>query len=164
MTDTMQLFLEQELKVLNDAKEVLVYSFNKCSAIGIKESYLPEELESFESFTGRFARISDILIQKIFRLVDELDLDSQGTIRDRINRAEKKELIESSEVFIEIRIVRNDIAHEYLPEAIHDIFGKVLLLTPHLLEGVEKTIEYFKKYTVLTDNEKASFNVPRNNQ
>jgi len=147
MTDQMQLLLVKELKVLCDARDVLEYSFNKCSAIGIKDSYEPEELESFESFTGRFARLSDILIQKIFRLVDELDLDSQGTIRDRINRAEKKELIVSSDVFIEIRIIRNDIAHEYLPEAIHDIFKKVLLLTPHLIDGVERTIAYCAKYT-----------------
>lgn len=146
MTHTMQVLLVQELKVLKDAREVLLYSFAKCSSIGIKEAYEPEELESFESFTGRFARLSDILIQKIFRLVDELDLDTQGTIRDRINRAEKKELIASSDVFIEIRIVRNDIAHEYLPEAIHDLFGKVLTLTPHLLDGIERTLTYCDKY------------------
>jgi hypothetical protein len=142
----MQLLLVKELRVLDDAREVLLYSFNKCNAIGIKDKYEPEELESFESFTGRFARLSDILIQKIFRLVDELDLDTQGTVRDRINRAEKKELIVSSDIFVEIRMVRNDIAHEYLPEAIHDIFGKVLLLTPRLLDGVERTMTYCKKY------------------
>jgi hypothetical protein len=147
MTDQMQLLLVNELKLLKDATEVLLYSFNKCSAIGIKESYEPEELESLESFTGRFARLSDILIQKVFRLVDKLDLDTQGTVRDRINRAEKKELIVSSDVFIEIRMIRNDIAHEYLPEAIHDIFEKVLSLAPHLIDGVERTIEYCTKYT-----------------
>lgn len=146
MTDQMQLLLKNELQLLKDAREVLLYSYNKCNAIGIKGAYEPEELESFESFTGRFARLSDILIQKIFRLVDELDLDSQGTIRDRINRAEKKGLIASSDVFIEIRIIRNDIAHEYLPEAIRDIFEKVLMLTPDLLEGVERTIVYCSKY------------------
>ena len=147
MTGQMQLLLVNELQLLKDAKEVLVYSFNKCNTIGIKESYEPEELESFESLTSRFARLSDILIQKIFRLVDELDLDTQGTIRDRINRAEKKELIVSSDIFVEIRIIRNDIAHEYLPEAIHDIFERVLLLTPHLLEGVERTLSYCSKHT-----------------
>ena len=146
MTEQMRLLLLKELKVLDDARDILVYSFNKCSAIGIKENYEPEELESFESYTGRFARLSDILIQKIFRLVDEMDLDTQGTIRDRINRAEKKELIASSDIFVEIRIVRNDIAHEYLPEAIRDIFGKVLSLTPHLLDGVERTKTYCSKY------------------
>ena len=147
MTENMHLLLEQELMLLNNAKDVLLYSYNKCKTIGLKETYEPEELESFESFTGRFARLSDILIQKIFRLVDELDLDSQGTIRDRINRAEKKELIPSSEVFVEIRMIRNDIAHEYLPEAIYDLFGKVLSLTPQLLDGVERTMAYCEKYS-----------------
>lgn len=147
MTEKLKLLLISELKLLNDANEVLTYSFNKCSNIGIKESYQPEELESFESFTGRFARLSDILIQKIFRLIDELDLDTQGTVRDRINRAEKKELIVSSDVFIEIRMIRNEIAHEYLPEAIHDMFGKVLVLTPNLLDAVVRTMEYCLKYT-----------------
>ena len=147
MTDQMQLLLQNELKILDDAKEVLLYSFNKCSRIGIKNKYEPEELESFESFTGRFARLSDILIQKIFRLVDELDLDSHGTVRDRINRAEKKGLITSSDVFVEIRVLRNDIAHEYLPEAIQEIFGKVLSLTPSLLDGVQRARNYCQKYT-----------------
>lgn len=147
MTDQLRLLLVKELKLLCDAREVLEYSLRKCGTIGIKELYEPEELESFESFTGRFARLSDILIQKIFRLVDELDLDAQGTIRDRINRAEKKGLIISSDIFVEIRMIRNDIAHEYLPEAIRDIFGKVLSLAPHLLDSVERTIAYCTKYT-----------------
>ncbi len=146
MTDQLRVLLKNDLKLLHDACEVLEYSFKKCRDIGLKEYYEPEELESFESFTGRFARLSDILIQKLFRLVDELDLDSAGTVRDRINRAEKKGLIERSDVFVEIRMVRNDIAHEYLPEAIHDIFGKVLTLTPHLMDGVGRTMEYCRKY------------------
>lgn len=79
--------------------------------------------------------------------MDELDLDSQGTIRDRINRAEKKELIANSDVFVEIRMIRNDIAHEYLPEAIHDLFRKVLSLTTQLLDGVERTMAYCEKYS-----------------
>lgn len=146
MTDQLYLILQKELKLLVDATDVLLYSFDKCSRIGLKQAYQPEELESFESFTGRFARLSDILIQKIFRLIDEIDLETQGTVRDRINRAEKKELIGSSETFVEIRLVRNDIAHEYLPEAIHETFAKVLELTPALLDSVERVKAYSQRY------------------
>lgn len=145
--DQLKLVLQHDLKILSDATELLEYSFNKCSKIGIKSRYEPEELESFESCTGRFARLSDILIQKVLRLVDEMDLESQGTIRDRINRAEKKELIGSSDTFVEIRMVRNDIAHEYLPEAIQEIFVKVLELTPALLDGVARIKKYCERYT-----------------
>jgi len=149
VTEQLYQILQKELKLLSDATEVLEYSFKKCNRIGIKATYEPEELESFESFTGRFARLSDILIQKIFRLIDEVDLDTQGTVRDRINRAEKKELILNSDTFVEIRMVRNDIAHEYLPEAIQEIFVKVLELTPALLDGVERVRRYCQRYSGL---------------
>ena len=39
--------------------------------------------------TSRFARLSDIIIQKIFRLIESLELEEPGTVRDRINQAEK---------------------------------------------------------------------------
>ena len=57
--------------------------------------------------SARFARVSDILVQKIFRLIDILDLEDSGTVLDRINRAEKKDLVGSAREFIEIRELRN---------------------------------------------------------
>lgn len=145
MTEELKKLLEKELQLLDDASQVLGYSFAKCRNIGIKDDYTPEELESFESLCSRFARLSDIMTRKIFRLLAEIALEQPGTVRDRINRAEKWNLIESAETFVDIRIVRNDIAHEYLPEAILDIFKKVLALTPSLLRGVALTMDYGRK-------------------
>ncbi len=142
MTEDLKKLLRSELQLLEDASQVLDYSFTKCSKIGIKPDYSPEELESFESLCSRFARLSDIMTQKIFRLLAEIALEQPGTVRDRINRAEKWCLIESAETFVDIRIVRNDIAHEYLPEALRDIFKKVLALTPALLKSVDLTKSY----------------------
>ncbi len=56
------------------------------------------------------ARLSDLLIQKLFRPIDQPE-DESGTIRDRINRAEKKGLIAAVAKFIEIRELRNQIAY-----------------------------------------------------
>lgn len=142
MTEDLKKLLQKELQLLDDASQVLAYSFNKCSKIGLKEDFSPEELESFESLCSRFARLSDIMTQKIFRLLAEIALEQPGTVRDRINRAEKWNLIETAEEFVAIRIVRNDIAHEYLPEAIRDIFKKVMGLTPALLKSVDLTKGY----------------------
>ena len=75
---------------MDNAVSVLKFSEEKCRAIGIKEEYTPDELDRFESLTSRFARLCDILLQKVFRLVDEIDLDLQSTLRDRINRAARK--------------------------------------------------------------------------
>jgi len=142
VTEDLRILLKKELLLLEDAAQVLSYSFDKCTKIGLKSEYSPDELESFESLCSRFARLSDIMIQKIFRLLSEIALELPGSVRDRINRAEKWELIENAEIFVEIRMVRNDIAHEYLPEAILDIFKKVMKLTPALLQGVILTNRY----------------------
>jgi len=146
MTDDLRLLLQKELKLLEDAAEVLRYSFEKCCQIGEKQDYAPEELESFESLCSRFARLSDIVTQKLFRLLDEIELESPGSVRDRINRAEKRGLVENADTFVAIRMLRNDIAHEYLPEAIRDIFKKVLALTPKLLASVDAQKNYCSKY------------------
>ena len=143
--DSLQL-LKQQLTLLDNAASVLKFSEEKCQVIGIKEEYTPDELDRFESLTSRFARLCDILLQKIFRLVDELDLEAQGTVRDRINRAEQKGLIKNAEQFIECRALRNDIAHEYVPENVLVIFQKVLEITPDLLESVETVKAYCEKY------------------
>jgi len=142
MTDNLKNLLLKELQLLEDAAQVLRYSFDKCSRIGLKEDYTPDELESFESLCSRFARLSDIMTQKLFRLLDELALDTPGSVRDRINRAEKRGGIDKAEDFVAIRILRNDIAYEYLPEAIRDIYCKVMELTPILLASVALTKRY----------------------
>jgi hypothetical protein len=139
--------LQREMQLLLDANKMLEYSYGNCTRIGAKDTYSLEELDKFEALTSRFARVSDILIQKIFRLLDILELEQHGSIIDRIHRSEKREIIASADIFKEIRYLRNDIAHEYVPHAVGEIFKKVLQFTPYILESVQKVVEYVKKFT-----------------
>lgn len=138
--------LFETLTLFRSAVESLSYSCVKCSKIGLKEKYDLEELESFESLTSRFSRVSDILIQKIFKNIDELELESDGSILDRINRAEKRGLINSSENLRQIREIRNEIAHEYRISNLVGIFSDVLKFSPDLLSSLEKLEVFVKKY------------------
>ncbi len=138
--------LKNELTLLEDSAKILSRSFQRCQDIGHKKEYSLEELDHFEGLTSRFARLSDILIQKTFRLIEILDLDLPGTVRDRINRAEKKDLIRSAQLFVEIRDLRNDIAHEYLSKKFIDIYQKVMEWTPVLLETVQNVKKYCERY------------------
>ena len=138
--------LKLELRNLEKAREILSYSYEKCSKIGVHPSLSNDELEAFEALAARFSRLSDIVIQKVLRYLDALDLEETGTIRDRINRAEKKELINSAEDLIQIRLLRNEIAHEYKPETIYAIFQQVLKLSPILLAAVDQISEKSKQY------------------
>lgn len=142
------LLLEQQLLAMAQMETLLKWSLDRCQAIPLTADQMPEheDLEKFESLTARFARFNDILLQKIFRLIDTIDLDDGGTVRDRINRAEKKGLIEDAQRFIEIRELRNRIAHEYQPEAMSIIFPETLQATPTLLDIAERVRRYCLRY------------------
>lgn len=140
------ILLKIELNLLERATKTLRYSQKRCLLLGKKEVYSLDEEERFESLTARFARVCDILVQKIFRLIDVIDLEDQGTVLDRINRAEKKGLIGSARLLIEMRELRNRIAHDYAPKAVAQIFHEVLAHTTQLLNAVTLTKKHTQKY------------------
>jgi hypothetical protein len=136
------IMLKSELKLLTDAASVLSYSYDKCKAFAMKESYSQEELDKLENLASRFARLNDIILQKIIRTIHVIDLDDVVTLRDSINLAEKKKIIEDAIVMIEMRELRNSIVHEYVPEVVKKVFCKSMELTPSLLKNVELINQY----------------------
>ena len=146
MRDKALKLLVDELNLLTGASNILEYTYKKCEGIKITKNCTQDEIDLLELLASRFARLSDILIKKVFRLLEKIDLDDDGTIRDTINRAEKKGLIKSADTFIEIRTLRNDFAHEYIPEAMSDIFLDVFMYSPELLDSVSRVKQYCTKY------------------
>jgi hypothetical protein len=57
---------------------------------------------------------------------------------DMMNKCEKMAILRSSDQMIEIRDLRNQIAHEYLPDAIRDLVPEVIGLTSSLFENIEE--------------------------
>ena len=133
--------LQEELAGLQLAARHLEYSLERCiNLVGQKEMPL-EQLERLESLSSRFARLADLLVQRIFRLVDEIELTGSGTTLDRIYRAEKRDWVDAS-VMIRIRELRNLIAHEYANDKMPEIYLAVTTLSRPLLAVVPKVITY----------------------
>ena len=55
---------------------------------------------------------------------------------NRLNRAEKRGVIDSVEQWREIRELRNQIAHEYVLSDLRELFEAAIRVTPVLLETV----------------------------
>lgn len=133
--------LQEELAGLQLAAGHLGYSMERCINLIDQEALPPEQLERLESLTSRFARLADLLIQRIFRLVDEIELTGGGSILDRIYRAEKRGWANAAEL-IKIRELRNLISHEYATEKMLEIYTAVAIMSPALLAAVPKVIAY----------------------
>jgi hypothetical protein len=132
--------LQEELIGLALAAEHLDFSMTRCANFKLWTPPTLEQLERLESLTSRFARLSDLLIQRMFRLIDEIELNGDSTILDRIYRAEKRGWANAANL-IQIRELRNLIAHEYAFESMREIYTAVLALTPILLACVPKLMD-----------------------
>ena len=54
-----------------------------------------------------------------------------------MNKSEKMLMLRSADQMIEIRDLRNQIAHEYIPESIRDLVPEVIELTSQLIKNSE---------------------------
>ncbi len=136
------------INLLDNAVHWLKRSYTICSGIGVKENYTEEEYDDLETLTSRFARVSDIIIQKVFRSIDAVEFENKGTLIDVVNRAHKRGFFESIEKLREIRELRNSIAHEYIQEGLADTFTDVLRFTPELFDIATQIKNYCKKYEI----------------
>jgi len=140
--------MEENLALLDKSVVALRYSYKKCSAIKEKQKYDLEQQESFEALTSRFARTSDILTQKVFKTLFILLQENTRTIIDAANLLEKFEIVENADDLLNIREIRNQIAHEYVESNIRALFHDVLRYA-HLLEKIiDNLINYYNKHLV----------------
>jgi hypothetical protein len=140
-------YLTELLLKLRKANDTLAYSYNVCLNIGEKAAYDEEEMDRFESLTSKFARLSDLIVKQCIKTIDLLDLDEPPeTMRDTINRAEKKGLISSADRFVVVRRLRNAIAHEYAVEDLVAIYTSVLHHVPDLFDSVQRIEKYAGKF------------------
>ncbi len=127
---------------LDKSMKALTYSYEKCKAIGDKDEYDLDEQESFEALTSRFARTSDILTQKLFKTLFVLLQENTKTMIDAANFLEKLEVVEKADDLLNIREIRNQIAHEYVESDLKALFFDVLRYVPEIKRIIENANAY----------------------
>ncbi|MBI5916948.1 MAG: hypothetical protein HY842_16375 [Bacteroidetes bacterium] len=99
-------------------------------------------MEALDAFASRFARTSDIFTQKVVTTLLQLLQEEHPTFIDRMNFCEKINAISSANNMVEIRALRNAIAHEYRQANLMELYGKILENEPEL----DKSIELCRQY------------------
>ena len=131
--------LKENFALLTRSFDSLKLSVAKADKIIGKGAYSFEEMETFDSLTSKFNRTSDIYTQKVLRTVWALLHEPFMPFIDMMNKAEKMELISSSDEMLIIRDLRNQISHEYFPEAIQEIVPEVISYSKKLENNIELT-------------------------
>ena len=146
--------LNEQIELARAAGRVLEESRNRVGAVleAAREgaALSVEQRESCEALTSRFARLSDLLVQRLFRTLDQVELADDGTILDRLARAEKRGIITSVEEWRELRELRNEIAQDYLIESSDRVLTEAYQRSPVLLDSVEKIAGYSRSKGYIT--------------
>lgn len=150
MVEHLTRLLKEQLRLRQAAAQVLEESRSRVAAFAnrLGSELSIEERESCEALTSRFARLNDFLVQRIFRTLDQIELADEGTVLDRLQRAEARGLIDSAHRWREMRLLRNAIAHDYLIESADTVLADALAVAPELAETVRRVLCYVetKKY------------------
>lgn len=144
--DHVRNLLEQSLAELASARKHLDFSFQQVAGLPDTLAGASEkQLESAEAFTGRFARSVDLLVNKVLRSLDRVELKTEGTLLDVVNRAEKRGFVNQSEELREMKDVRNIIAHDYAGAKAAEIFTYCREQKPVLDSICERVVAYAKQ-------------------
>lgn len=129
-------FMMTSQKWLEKALGHLEYSQRKLAGQDPRVADMDEEtLEAWEGFVARFARASDLFLQKYLRgRILHDDPAFRGSVRDLLNTAAKAGYIDDVESWLQIRELRNQVVHEYNEEAIDAALRAMMDLTPRLLD------------------------------
>jgi hypothetical protein len=147
--------------------ERLTTSLQKCRihiqrlqyAIGQTERLFPLDRERYQNLDDAQIGNIDQLVFRFTKLQDELGTNTfryvlvylqedilDKPFRDILNRLEQLKIIDSSDIWLALRELRNDLAHEY-PMMLEDSIDKLNHLTIQLplLENILNTIERLVK-------------------
>ncbi len=135
----------QNLKLLNKTIYWLKRSLQRVEDAGNFENPSEEQLEIIEALMNRYSRAVDILINKVLRSLDYLELEETSRKLDIVIRAEKREFVKDYNILIEMKDLRNELAHEYLEERLRERLEEVIEKSKNLLEVADKINRYAQK-------------------
>ncbi|MFM7749528.1 MAG: HepT-like ribonuclease domain-containing protein [Opitutaceae bacterium] len=116
--------LRQALDELAAARRHLDFSSARISSLPADLKSISEaQLESAEAYTSRSARTVDLLVNKVLRGIDRVELRPGGTLLDVINGAEQRGLIDRAESLREMKAMRNEVAHDYAGQRLPEVFA-----------------------------------------
>ena len=138
--------LQENINKLNLSAEWVYRSYEQTKTIERKDIYSFDEFDKLENLASRYARTTDMLVNKVLRSIDTVESEDIGTVIDIMNRAEKRGIVESAELLHTIKDLRNSIVHEYQIEEIVKFFEDIKKYSLVLLEIIKKVNEYCARY------------------
>jgi hypothetical protein len=140
--------ISREFNDLKKAVYLLKASLRKFKSYRVNKIYSPVELEYYDSLAFRFEKSVELFLHFFKGLESYYSGKISDTLRDRLLFMQKLKMIDSIDFWIEARLLRNKVAHDYLPEQLKDIYQEIHKKSKSMLgymENIEKHMKALKK-------------------
>ena len=148
-----RLFLiTQLIKVTEKEARYLTRTANRLNELNINLSWVESldnndlHSEMLDAFVSRYGRLQDTLGDKLLPAMLRGSLEKTGSQLDNLLRAEKLGWIESTQIWIEMRELRNRLVHEYIesPSNLLSALQQALKCVTILTETQDRMANYVK--------------------
>jgi hypothetical protein len=122
-----------------------MFPLNEASYIARTE----EQISHTDQLIYRFSQLQDTLGGKLFPMIIRGLGENEEHLPfiDILNRLEKLEIIESTDRWLSLREVRNQVTHEYPENKLHSIEGlnELRSQSQYISTALDRVIEYMKE-------------------
>ncbi len=145
--------ISNQFKDVEKTKALLQASVKKYVPYDAEHIYTPDELEYYDSLSFRFEKCVEITINFFRGLELFIYAKQSDTLRDRLLVMQKINIIEDIDFWMEARLLRNKIAHAYLPEDIKDIYQEIHDSSQEISYTIDRIKNYLAEQTKKEESE-----------
>ena len=128
------------------ASDLYLASVLHLSKVNIETLTTPDDLEKLDAFISRFERLIEIILSKLTKTIELIEnWINEWTLRDRLNLLEKLWLISTIDLWLEMRGVRNKMAHDYLENTIFEFYYIILKKYHNEILYFFKSLDWYKE-------------------
>lgn len=125
MTIDLELLAESNREKARRMIDLVVASLSEYRPFDPAATYTPKELEPYDALADRFVRAVECCL-RYFRSHELREFVEQSdSTRSLLNRMEKLDLVSNTNLWLQMRNVRNRIVHDYLPEQTAQMYSEI---------------------------------------
>jgi hypothetical protein len=138
-------FILQNFKDLKKSASLLAGSVKKYKPYSTKAEYTPRQMEYYDALSFRYEKTVEVALYFFRSLESYLYSAESDTLRNRLLTMEKLGIVDSAEKWLEVRLLRNRVAHAYLPAELKVIYAKIVIFSGLILKDFSRAEAYVKK-------------------
>ena len=137
----MEPLLQDSAAKLGASLDLLFASVDDYAGFNPARPYTPKEREPFDALSDRYLRAFESCL-KYFRTYERMrEVAVSETFRDLLQRMHKVGLITDVQTWLNLRDLRNRIAHEYLPEELASIYTGIITTASREMRALRARVD-----------------------